>query len=259
MPEILEIEQYRRQADAVVGRQVTSVLAPDDWYLKRGTTAASVARALRNVTITGTRRRGKLLLLDTTGPVLGLRFGMTGRLLVDRPARIDELAYGPARDNDSWHRFVLRFRGGGRLTVSDARRLGGVELDPNEEALGPDALTVTPRQVEAAVRTSTAPIKARLMDQSVIAGLGNLLTDEILWRASIDPSRPSSSLPQTEVRRLHRTIRTTLPQLLDRGGSHMGDLQDARVRGGRCPRDGAELLRRTIGGRTTYSCPVHQR
>ncbi len=106
---------------------------------------------------------------------------------------------------------------------------------------------------------SDAPLKARLMDQSRLAGLGNLLTDEILWRSGLDPARPARSLDETEVKRLQRTMRRTLTVLAERGGSHTGDLQVARARGATCPRDGAPLQRRTIGGRTTYSCPVHQR
>jgi formamidopyrimidine-DNA glycosylase len=97
------------------------------------------------------------------------------------------------------------------------------------------------------------------MDQQRVAGLGNLLTDEILWRARLAPDREAGGLAPPEVRRLHRQLRVTLDQLLDRGGSHLGTLMAARERGGRCPRCGTELERRTIGGRTTYSCPREQR
>ncbi len=96
------------------------------------------------------------------------------------------------------------------------------------------------------------------MDQHRLAGLGNLLTDEILFRAGLDPARAAGGLSADERARLRKTIVATVALLDRRGGSHMGDLQEARVRGGHCPRDGAELLRRTIGGRTTYSCPLHQ-
>ena len=88
--------------------------------------------------------------------------------------------------------------------------------------------------------------------------MGNLLADEILWRAAIDPARPAASLDAEEVKVLHRTLGRTIRLLTKRGGSHTGDLQVARVRGATCPRDGAPLQRRTIGTRTTYSCPVHQ-
>lgn len=259
MPELIEVEQYRRAADRAVGRTIRKVRAPDAWYLKRSTTAAALRAALTAGEITGTRRTGKLLLLETDGPTLGIRFGMTGRLLVDGQAPIERLEYSSARLEPSWVRFALDFDGGGTLEVVDPRRLGGVELDPPEDHLGPDALDVTPSVLEAALARSTAPIKAWLLDQSRVAGIGNLLADEILWRAGIDPARPARELTPAGVRRLHRHLIATVADLTARGGSHTGDLQIARQRGATCPRDGVPLLRRTIGGRTTYSCPRHQR
>ena len=254
MPELIEVEIYRRLADRVVGRQVAAVTADDAWFLKRGAQPA----ALVGERIVTTRRIGKLLLLDTTGPTLGLRFGMTGRLVVDGAAGLDDLEYSSNRDEPAWDRFALAFAEGGTLAVRDPRRLGGVEIDPDESLLGVDAPALTAKQLEAALRGSAAPVKARLMDQSRIAGLGNLLTDEILWRAGIDPARPAGSLSPVAVRRLHRHVRATIADLLAAGGSHTGGLQPARERGGTCPRDGTPLLRRTVGGRTTYSCPRHQ-
>jgi formamidopyrimidine-DNA glycosylase len=260
MPEMIEVEAYRRHARAVLGREIVDVDAPDSWILKRGLTADVVTSELIGRRLVADRRIGKLLLLDTddAGPTLGLRFGMTGRLLVDGSAPIEELEYGPKRSNPGWDRFALAFDGGGALVLNDPRRLGGVELDPDEDRMGIDAATITPAQLRAAVERSTAPLKARLMDQDRIAGLGNLLTDEILWRAGLDPARPAGDLSSAEQRRLHRHVRATVQLLIERGGSHTGDLQDARVRGGLCPRDGTPLERRTVGGRTTYSCPRHQ-
>jgi formamidopyrimidine-DNA glycosylase len=184
---------------------------------------------------------------------------MTGRLLVDGAAAIGRLEYSSDRDESAWDRFVLHFAGGGDLRLRDPRRLGGVELDPDEARLGHDAMTITPAQLRDALAGSTAPLKARLLDQQRIAGVGNLLADEILWRAGLDPARPAGSLSPAELRRLHRHVRRGLDGLMRRGGSHTGDLQIARVRGGHCPREGTPLQRRTIGGRTTYSCPAHQR
>jgi formamidopyrimidine-DNA glycosylase len=106
---------------------------------------------------------------------------------------------------------------------------------------------------------SDVAVKARLLDQRRVAGLGNLLTDEVLWRAGIAPRRASSSLDGEDVRRLAKEVRATIRLLTARGGSHTGDLQEQRHRDGRCPRDGSELRRETVGGRTTYWCPAHQR
>jgi formamidopyrimidine-DNA glycosylase len=260
VPEILEIEQYRQLAEHIVGRCISEVDAPDAWFLKHGLDAESLRAAITGRCVERVRRIGKLLLVDLgSGPTLGLRFGMTGRLIVDGVAVIDALEYGPAEDDPRWHRFRLVFDDGGTLVMSDPRRLGGVILDPSEHLLGADAMTITEAQLRDALGASQAPLKARLMDQERVAGLGNLLTDEALWRAGLDPARPAGSLDRGEVQRLRDAIHETLRVLGARGGSHTGDLRDQRRRDGLCPREGAPLLRRTVAGRTTYSCPVHQR
>ena len=260
VPELIEVEFYRRLAERALDRRISAVHAPDAWFLKGATTAAELEAVLVGARLVGARRTGKLLLLDTdVDTVLGLRFGMTGRLLVDGRAGVDRLEYASSREEPRWERFGLTFADGGALVLSDPRRLGGVELDPATERLGPDAWEASPSQLRGALAGSQAPLKARLLDQARLAGLGNLLVDELLWRAGLDPGRPAGSLDATELRRLHRHLRSTLDDLASRGGSHTGRLQPARTRGASCPKDGAALLRRTIGGRTTYSCPKHQR
>ena len=260
MPELIEVEVYRRLADAVVGRTITEVEAPDDWFLKRGLTAGVVTGALLGATVVRTDRVGKLLLIELSGerPTLGLRFGMTGRLALGHHAPIAKLEYSSGRDNPAWDRFALRFDDGERLRLTDPRRLGGVELDPDLEALGPDAWTMTVAALRTALASSTTALKARLLDQSRLAGLGNLLVDEILWRVGLSPWRPAGSLSPAEEKRLATTIRHTVRLLFRRGGSHRGDLHEQRSRDGHCPRDGSPLNRDTVGGRTTYWCPTHQ-
>lgn len=261
MPELPEVELYRRLAERAVGRVVAGVETPDAWYLKRGATPDALAGALVGRTFVRARRRGKLLLLDTSdgGAVLGLRFGMSGRLVVDGVAGVDDLLYSSNRELEQWDRFAVRFEDGGDLRMRDPRRLGGVELDPDEARLGPDAATVSPGELRTALGASHSPLKARLMDQARVAGVGNLIADEALWRAGLDPARAAGSLSPGEVRRLHRHLVSTISDLLGNGGSHTGELLPHRVAGGVCPRDGTPLVRRTIGGRTTWSCPRHQR
>jgi len=270
VPELPEVEAYRRLGERVVGRRVAQVVAPDTWYLKRGLTAAALAAAVEGRRLTAVRRTGKLLMYDTEhdGPVLGLRFGMSGRLVVDGAAGVDSLLYssdqavppaqGAARALARYDRFALRFDDGSELVMRDPRRLGGVELDPVEARLGPDALAVGPAALARALAGSRAPLKARLLDQSRVAGVGNLAADEALWRAGLDPTRPAGSLTPAELRRLHRHLRATMADLIAGGGSHSGELMAERRPGGVCPRDGTPLLRRTVGGRTTWSCPRHQ-
>ncbi len=262
MPELPEVEAYRRLAESrALGRVVDGVVANDAWYLKRGLSADAVADVLRGQRFVAARRRGKLLLLDTDGgEVVGLRFGMSGRLMVDGLAGVGQLIYSPpdASDTGRWDRFAVRFSDGGTLVMRDARRLGGVELDPDEDRLGPDALTITLAALTAALAKSAAPLKARLMDQSRVAGVGNLIADEVLWRAKLSPQRPAGGLTAAERRRLHHHLRRTVQEFIDAGGSHTGRLMPVRGPGGRCPRDGTELVRATVGGRTTFWCPQDQ-
>jgi formamidopyrimidine-DNA glycosylase len=259
VPELPEVEYYRRLAERGLHRVIAGVDAPDAWFLKGGLTARELKDSTQGRCFTVARRIGKLLLLETdTGPIIGLRFGMTGRLLVDGSAGIDDLVYGSARDEPSWDRVTFRFADGGDLRIRDPRRLGGVQLDPDEATLGLDAMTITVAGLRDALARSTAPLKARLMDQARLAGVGNLTADEVLWRASLDPARPAGSLTKPELQRLHRHLRASLDDLLAGGGSHTGALMAHRVPGGRCPRDGTELVHQTVGGRSTWSCPRHQ-
>ena len=264
MPEILEVELYRALAERALDRDIAHVWMVDTRYGRGGTTPRRLGAALVGRSFAAARRRGKLLLLDTTdGPTVGVRFGMTGGIVVDGQQALDRLRYGPGVFEEKWVRARVVFGDGGSLLLHDPRRFGSLELAPDENRLGPDALTVTRLELEAALATgprrngAAAPLKARLMDQERLAGVGNLLADEILWRADLDPER-RTPLHGDELRHLHTTLRSTLRQLARRGGSHMGELMDARHADGRCPRDGTLLRHAAVGGRSTYWCPLHQ-
>ena len=288
----------RLAAKAALGREITEVDAGDSWYLKGGTNAEDLGEALIGSWFVAARRRGKLLLLDTNShtagdknsdssgdrdsdaagdkdsemagdtaggdsdsageATLGLRFGMSGRLVVDGSPGVDRLLYSPAGDGGGrWVRFSVRFADGGIMAMDDPRRLGGVELNPDESGLGPDAMTVTVGQLKAALAGSAAPLKARLMDQARLAGVGNLIADEVLWRAGLSPQRPAGGLSERELRRLRSHLRSTIEGMIG-AGSHTGRLMSAREVGGICPRDGTRLTRSTVGGRTSWWCPTHQ-
>ena len=201
------------------------------------------------------------MLVDTDDDaVLGLRFGMSGRLLVDGAPGVDQLLYSPAAAGLArYARFQVEFADGGTMVMNDPRRLGGVELDPDEDRLGPDALGITLGQLRTALAGARVALKARLMDQARIAGVGNLIADEVLWRAGLSPVRLAGEMPPAAMRRLHSHLTSGLAELIRRGGSHMGDLTPHRRTGGMCPRDGTPLVRATVGGRTTWWCPKHQR
>ncbi len=259
MPEILEVEAARAVlADRALDRAIVKVHAPDTWFMKRGTTAAALRHALVGNTFVAARRRGKQIVLDTgdRGARVGVHLGMSGRVIVDEVEAGDPLVYASNRRVPKWHRFGVQFADGGSFMLRDPRRLGAVELDPDESRLGPDAMTLTRAQLEHALAGRTAPIKAVLMDQHRVAGLGNLLVDETLWRAAIAPARRADTLDVAAPATLHASIRTVLRVLGRRGGSHTGDLP--RNLDEPCPKDGSPLRRETVGGRTTYWCPSHQ-
>ncbi len=267
MPELLEVEAYRGAAEALVGRTVRSVDADDARFL-RGCTLLELRHAAVDRRVVAVRRHGKLLLIDladsgggTTGAgaaaTVGLHFGMTGRLVIDGVAAIGELRYGPAGDRADWIRASVVTDPSGGLAVVDPRRLGSIRLDPDLSRLGPDAAGLTADQLAPVLRRDR-PLKALLLDQSAVAGLGNLLVDESLWRAGIRPDRPARSLAGDEAERLAVTIVSTVRELGVRGGSHTGDLQEARDARGACPRCGQSLSRGVVGGRSTVWCPREQ-
>lgn len=259
VPELPEVESYRRLAERALFRTIASVASPDAWFLKGATTGPSLRRTLVGHQFVAALRTGKLLLLELdAGPTLGIRFGMTGNLGVDDCFGVDQMRYAPRRRNPKWDRWSVRFEDGGALVVHDPRRLGGVMLGADTSGLGPDAATLSVGELAGALRGSSVPIKARLLDQSRVAGVGNLIADEVLWRSGLSPFRSADTLNPNEVRRLRRHLVRTISDLIERGGSHCGDLTDERHVGGRCPRDGTELVTGKVGGRTTWWCPAHQ-
>lgn len=248
MPELPEAERARTLiAERALGRRIVAV-EDGDSYVSRPHAPGELAAALLGRRLTSANRIGKSLWLETDGggPDLGLHLGMAGRIAIDE------------EPHERWDRFALTFADGGRLALRDKRRLGRAVLAPDLSRLGPDAALVTRAEFRERVGRSGAPIKARIMDQGVIAGVGNLLADEILWQARLDPRRPASSLSETELDALRRAVRAAVRHAVRGGGAHTGALNPHRERDGHCPRCGAPLSRTRIGGRTTYWCPVEQ-
>ena len=140
----------------------------------------------------------------------------------------------------------------------DPRRLGRVRLNPDIGALGPDAAQVTPAQFRTLITKGTIAVKARLLDQSKIAGIGNLLADEILWQAKVSPLARTGTLSSVQVNRLYRALKSVLEAASANGGAHTGDVIAARHPGGTCPRDGAPMVHGTVGGRSTWWCSREQ-
>jgi formamidopyrimidine-DNA glycosylase len=260
MPELPEVETARALiADRALGREIVEV-DDTDTYVCRPHAPGELADALVGRRLTEAHRRGKAMWIETDGgPVLGLHLGMAGRIVVDDAIAGDYVRDGGAADKPLWDRFTLRFADGGALTLRDKRRLGRAVLDPDLSGLGPDAAEISRDDFRARVGRGDGPLKARIMDQSVLAGVGNLLADEALWRAKLDPRRPAGGVDDDELDRLRREIRGATRNAIARGGVHTGDVIAHRTRDGVCPRCGADMARATIGGRTTYWCSAEQR
>lgn len=247
MPELPEAERARRQLERVVGREIVAVDDRDS-YVCRPHAPGEIAAALTGHRLVEAFRRGKFLWAETDGgPSLGLHLGMAGSLTVDE---------APAPRH--WDRFALDFADGGRLALRDKRRLGRAMLEPDHSHVGPDAAEVGREEFRTRFGRGSGPVKARLLDQGVISGVGNLLADEILWRARLSPRRPASELSTEELDHLRRTIRAALRDAIRNGGAHTGHFTPHRERGGRCPRCRGALERATIGGRTTFWCSTCQ-
>jgi formamidopyrimidine-DNA glycosylase len=246
VPELPEAERARQTLEAVLGRRIVGV-DDRDGYVCRPHPAGEIADALTGHRLATAHRRGKFMWLETDdGPALGLHLGMAGRIIVD------------PEDSTRWDRFALEFEDGGRMVLRDKRRLGRAVLNPDFSHVGPDAAEVGRDDFRRLIGTGRAPIKARLLDQHAISGVGNLLADQILWQARIAPTRIVSTLSVGELDRLRREVRSAVRSAIRKGGAHTGSFIQVRRPGGVCPRDGHSLSRARIGGRTTFWCPACQ-
>jgi formamidopyrimidine-DNA glycosylase len=272
VPELPEVESARAVIErSALDRRIADVDDTDTWVC-RPHAPGELRDALVGRALSRANRRGKSIWCDTSddGPALGLHLGMSGRIHVSPPDGVDRaddeggdyVGTGPAASaravKPEWDRFTLHFEDGGSLRLFDKRRLGRIRLDPDIDALGPDAAGISAEELRGILRRSHMPVKARLLDQHALAGVGNLLADEALWQAGIGPARPADALDPDEVTRLARTVRTAIRRAIKRGGVHTGEIIRHRKAGEQCPRCGAPMRRATIGGRTTWFCSKEQ-
>jgi len=271
VPELPEVENARRViADQALHRRIVAV-DDADTFVCRPHSPGQLRDALVGRTLTAVHRRGKTMWCETSGvgrsttpgPDLGIHLGMSGRIVVVSPS--GQVAGGgePIRRDAQprkaeWNRFTLQFADGGSLVLFDKRRLARVRLNPDIDALGPDAAEVTPGEFRDLITKGSIAVKARLLDQSKIAGVGNLLADEALWQAKVAPAAPVSSLRPQDADRLYRALQSALRSAVAQGGVHTGDVIAARKPGGTCPRCGAEMRHGTVGGRSTWWCSREQ-
>jgi len=271
VPELPEVESARQVIErTALGRRITDV-DDSDTYVCRPHHPGDIRAALLGRRLTSVCRRGKSMWCDTSGvgrsrtpgPVLGIHLGMSGRIVFGdgRGGEIDGGDYwerGRADGDHRYTRFGLRFTDRTYLLLVDPRRLSRVRLDPPTEKLGPDAGEVTLTGFRTVMARGRAPVKARLLDQGAIAGVGNLLADQALWDARLNPATPVGQLSTVEVGRLYRAVRSAVETAVGNGGVHTLPVLAARVPGAACPRCGAPMSRSTVGGRTSWWCSREQ-
>jgi formamidopyrimidine-DNA glycosylase len=272
MPELAEVEFFRKRWSAGHGARVLSVHVNAGKRLFRGADAAAFQRHLTGARLLGSETKAKQMLFHFSGNVwLGIHLGMSGELRVETPAY-------QARKHDH---LILRQKER-QLVFNDPRMFGAALLHEGKQApawwtrIAPAILSdgFTVEAVAAFLqRRARAPIKAVLLMQERFPGIGNWMADEILWRAGIHPRRKAGTLRPAEVRVLHRECRKVCRLALDtiagRGSYLPADLNvhipkswlfTHRWRpGGKCPRTGQPLAHATIGGRTTCWSPARQK
>ncbi|MGE5425825.1 MAG: bifunctional DNA-formamidopyrimidine glycosylase/DNA-(apurinic or apyrimidinic site) lyase [Bacillota bacterium] len=295
MPELPEVETVRRDLiKYLVGRRFFSTKIYDFKNVAPG--AAFLARYLKGAKVLGLRRRGKLLIIDldkegNRDRHLLIHLKMTGQLVYRQGkdikagghslggTSISEMTGGFLPNKHT--RAVFAFEGGAYLYFNDLRKFGYIKLSTDEElekiisaGYGPE-----PGEKEfsvsylSSILKRKAPVKAVILNQKLIAGLGNIYADESLFAAKIDPSRSASSLKDGEIRELHRAIVNIIRKAVKARGTTFRNYVDAfgkkgkfssflnvyQRSGQKCPRCGRKILKKRVAGRGTHYCAHCQR
>jgi formamidopyrimidine-DNA glycosylase len=270
MPELPEVETIRRSLEPLItGRRIIGVRII---LLKalRGITPEMFTGAVSGETIKAVERRGKYLILRLTNNMrIIFHLRMTGRLVfstVDDPAA-------------KYTTMVLEFEGGKELRFEDTRKFGTIDLldegmSHPMNTLGPEPLAPdwSAKDLSEAAKNRQAAVKGFLLDQKVVAGLGNIYADEALFRAKINPNTPANAIKREEWVRLHDSIRTVLTESIKYKGTTARDFVDGQGHAGAfqtrlnvygrtnqpCLVCGTPIHRQRIAGRSSHFCPVCQ-
>lgn len=286
MPELPEVETVRRGLSSlIIGKTVKS--ETHDTEKGFPNTEADVRSFLIGATIIDIRRRAKVLMIDlSTGYSLLVHLKMTGQLVF-----VGDTRFGAGHPNDSLvnilpdksTRVTVQFTDGSALYFNDQRKFGWVRLLPTIEIpnidfmqkVGPEPLAkeFTAKEfMQRFSRRSKTNIKAALLDQSVVAGVGNIYADESLWGAKLHPQRLVSSLSEQEFETLYNELRSVMNIAIEKGGSsnhtyvnaegkkgsYMNFARVFRREGLACPRCGTTIEKMRVAGRGTHICPYCQ-
>ncbi len=266
MPELAEVEYYRKQWDPALGGKILSVsLHPDARVFRDPEDAANIPTALKGHRYEASHAHGKNLLFQFEGGHwIGGHLGMTGKLRFEAPS------YEPGK-----HDHLTLFTRAGTMVFTDPRKFGKIRYDKTEDGfpdwwrkLPPEVLSPefsAERLEDYLRRHAKSPIKALLLDQSRFPGIGNWMADEILWRAQIPPDTPGKELANAgSATHLRKAIRFVSRGALDTVSKDWSDppaswlFKHRWKDGGACPKCGSGLKREDLRGRTTCWCPKCQ-
>lgn len=255
MPELPDVEGYKRYLEATSLHQCIQSTSCLDERILKDISRQGLQRRLKGTFLERTRRWGKWLFvkLDIGGFVV-LHFGMSGQLQY----------VSVKRDMSSHARFIFHFENNHHLAVISQRLLGQISFTDNVEAflnkhgLGPDTLDVDIAAFRDRIQSKRGFIKSALMDQSVIAGIGNIYSDEILYQTGLHPSSKVQNLHNNQIKDLYKAMRRILKHAAHKGG----DIQKfperwllaRRGKDSNCPRCGGELKSMKVAGRTAWFC-----
>jgi formamidopyrimidine-DNA glycosylase len=287
MPELPEVETVCRQLDPeLTGRRIEALEVLDERWC-RPTPSIKFEAAVEGATIEGLGRRGKYLLLALDGArTLVMHLRMTGNLvLVEGERKLDpsegrRLYEGERSVSERHLRARFRLDDGRELWFTDPRRFGeaflidDADLDARFVKLGVEPLSdaFTPEALGQMAADRTVPLKSFLLDQSGVAGVGNIYADEALFRARLHPLSPAGSMKPEHLEALRDAIIAALEAGIDGGGASIDDYRDGRGEKGTmqneflvhtregepCPRCDGTIVRIVVSGRSTYYCPSCQ-
>lgn len=294
MPELPEVETVKRGLNKlIIGKVIASVRADNPKSFPNA--EPDVRNFLIGASVTEVRRRAKVLLIDlSTNYTLVIHLKMTGQLVFiinhDREGSDERFAGGHPTDSligalpDKSTRVIFHFSDDSHLFFNDQRKFGWVRLMPTSEVpnidfmkrVGPEPLEADFTATEFATRfkrRAKTTIKAALLDQSIVAGVGNIYADEALWGAKIHPARLVETIKPAEFKRLYIEVRTVMNLSIEKGGSTNRNYVNAegkkgsymefarvfRREGLACPRCGTEIIKIRVAGRGTHICPNDQK
>jgi len=264
LPELPDVEVRRLYIERTsLGRPIKRVAVLDRRVLS-GVTPASLGKGLKGAAFLEAKRRGKYVLVPTDrGNILLLHFGMNGELLLGKKGEL----------KPRWGRVEFHFDDGTCLHYINMRLIGKVALYPTVDEtdipeiakLGPEPLDrrFTYNKFSDAISGHETTIHQVLMDQALIAGIGNIFSDEITFQAGVRPDRKVKDLSRDEMKRIYKEMKRVLRQAVELD-AELDDHADEfliphRGRNGECPRGHGRLVKKTIGGRSSYFCPACQK